>query len=68
MDRHSFDGWPSLLTTEQLVRLLQLPSVSTLYEWNKKGTGPRAYRVGRYLRYRKDEVLKWLDGRDGSLD
>jgi excisionase family DNA binding protein len=62
-----FDDLPPILTTEQLAKLLQLPSVSTVYEWNKKLTGPRSYRVGRHLRYRKDEVLKWLDGRDGSL-
>jgi excisionase family DNA binding protein len=64
MSTHSFDEWPPILTTQQLAKLLQLPSVSTIYEWNKKGTGPRAYRVGRYLRYRKDEVLRWLESRD----
>jgi hypothetical protein len=48
--------------------MLQLPSVLTVYEWNKKGTGPPYYRVDRRLLYRKSEVLKWLEGRDASLD
>jgi hypothetical protein len=40
----------------------------TVYEWNKKGTGPPYHRVDRQLLYRKSEVLKWLEGRDASLD
>jgi predicted DNA-binding transcriptional regulator AlpA len=48
--------------------MLQLPSVLTVYQWNKKRTGPPYYRVDRQLLYRKSEVLKWLEERDASLD
>lgn len=56
---------PQFLTVDQLVQLLQLPSKETVYYWNKMGTGPSYYRVGRWIRYNRDDVLKWLDGRDG---
>jgi len=38
-------------------------STKTVYRWNTTGTGPPRYRVGRYARYRRDEVDAWLDGR-----
>ena len=40
-----------LLSTEEVARILVVP-VNTLYCWRYKGTGPRAYRVGKHLRYR----------------
>jgi predicted DNA-binding transcriptional regulator AlpA len=56
-----FDEWPQLLTVDQLVKLLQLPSKETIYYWNKYGKGPSNHRVGRYIRYKKTDVLKWLE-------
>ena len=67
MGTQTFDEWPDFLTTQDLAKI-QLPSVMTVYEWNKKGTGPPYYRVDRRLIYRKSEVLKWLERRDASLD
>ena len=37
-------------------------SLSTVYQWRCSGYGPRARRVGRYLRYDPDEVRAWFDG------
>jgi predicted DNA-binding transcriptional regulator AlpA len=68
MGTQTFDEWPDFLTTQDLANMLQLPSVMTVYEWNKKRTGPPYYRVDRRLLYRKSEVLKWLERRDASLD
>jgi hypothetical protein len=68
MSTQTFDEWPAFLTSQDLANMLQLPSVLTVYEWNKKGAGPPYYRVDRQLLYRKSEVLKWLEGRDASLD
>lgn len=34
--------------------------VGTLYQWRCRGQGPRAYRVGRHLRYDPFEVRMWL--------
>ena len=35
--------------------------VGTLYQWRYLGKGPRAARVGRWLRYRPADVRRWLD-------
>jgi len=36
-------------------------SVKTLYGWRAQTTGPVSYRVGRYVRYRQNEVRAWVD-------
>lgn len=54
-----------LLSTEEVARLLVVP-VTTLYTWRYKGTGPKAYRVGKHLRYRLADVIEWLDGNGES--
>jgi DNA-binding transcriptional MerR regulator len=40
-------------------RFLGIP-VNTLYQWRHHGIGPRAYRVGRHLRYDPAELRRWL--------
>ncbi len=49
-----------LLSTEDVARILVVP-VTTLYTWRYKGTGPKAYRVGKHLRYRLSDVVEWLE-------
>jgi predicted DNA-binding transcriptional regulator AlpA len=39
--------------------------VSTIYHWRGRGEGPPALKVGKRLRFRADDVLKWLDDREG---
>ncbi|MET7761915.1 helix-turn-helix domain-containing protein [Streptomyces sp. NPDC005393] len=51
------------LTPEDLVTLLRLPSVETVYQWRRKGIGPRGFRVGRYIRFDPEDVRVWV----GSL-
>lgn len=34
--------------------------VGTLYQWRHLGTGPKAYRLGKHLRYRQADVESWL--------
>lgn len=34
--------------------------VATLHQWRYLGTGPTAYRVGRWLRYDPAEVYAWV--------
>jgi excisionase family DNA binding protein len=48
-----------LMTIEEVADFLQVP-VATLYRWRHQGTGPRAYRVGRHLRYEPKGVRQWL--------
>lgn len=54
-----------LLTVRDLAALMQVP-VATIYEWRKKGTGPRAYTVGKYIRFRPSDVERWLEQRDAA--
>jgi hypothetical protein len=37
--------------------------VKTIYRWRRQGEGPKAMRVGRYLRFDLDEVWAWLEER-----
>jgi excisionase family DNA binding protein len=39
--------------------MLGIP-VDTLYGWRHRGLGPRGYRVGRHVRYRRSSVEAWL--------
>ncbi|MER5823029.1 helix-turn-helix domain-containing protein [Streptomyces mirabilis] len=49
------------LTPEDLVTMLRLPSVETVYQWRRKGIGPRGFRVGRYLRFDPGDVRAWVE-------
>ncbi|MFJ8186483.1 helix-turn-helix transcriptional regulator [Streptomyces sp. NPDC096105] len=51
------------LTPEDLVRLFELPSVETVYQWRRKRMGPRGFRVGRHLRYDPAEAQAWVRSR-----
>ena len=35
----------------------------TLYHWRRTGYGPQGTRVGRYVRYRPEEVRAWFESR-----
>ncbi|MFF3661684.1 helix-turn-helix transcriptional regulator [Streptomyces olivochromogenes] len=49
------------LAPGDLVTLLRLPSVETVYQWRRKGIGPRGFRVGRYLRFDPEDVRAWVE-------
>jgi predicted DNA-binding transcriptional regulator AlpA len=49
------------LTPEDLVEIFDLPSVETVYQWRRKRTGPRGFRVGRHLRFDPTDVRAWVD-------
>ena len=48
-----------LLSVEEVAEFLGVP-INTLYQWRHKGTGPTAFRVGRFLRYDAADVREWL--------
>ncbi|MBK3634395.1 helix-turn-helix domain-containing protein [Streptomyces sp. MBT97] len=55
------------LTPEDLVEMFELPSVETVYQWRRKRTGPRGFRVGRHLRFDPADVRAWVDSqREGA--
>lgn len=48
-----------LLTLQEVADYLSVPP-ATLYAWRHKGTGPKGLRVGRHVRYRKNDLEAWL--------
>ena len=53
-----------LLKIADVAELLNVP-VATVYRWRHERTGPRAYKIGKHLRYRLEDVLDWLDSQRG---
>lgn len=49
------------LLTERGAAALLAISVRTLQAWRSKGTGPAYVRVGRVIRYRRGDLLKWIE-------
>ncbi|MEN3267103.1 helix-turn-helix domain-containing protein [Pseudonocardia sp.] len=45
---------------EEVSAYLGVP-VRTLYQWRTKNYGPHGMRVGRHLRYKASDVVRWLD-------
>jgi DNA-binding transcriptional MerR regulator len=50
---------------QDVSNFLQVP-VQTLYSWRSAGGGPPAHRVGKYLRYRPEDVLAWVENLDSG--
>jgi excisionase family DNA binding protein len=48
----------SLLTTEQLTEWLNIPKTS-VYTWTRTSQIPH-FKVGRHLRFRREDVQEWL--------
>lgn len=60
-DRHRELGTlPELSTRAELSAFTGI-AVSTLARWTTEGTGPRVTKLGGHVRYRKADVLTWLD-------
>lgn len=47
------------LTAEDLSGELDIPK-QTIYRWRVEGKGPRAHKIGRHLRFSRDDVNDWL--------
>lgn len=47
-------------TAQELADYLRVP-VQTVYVWRTKGEGPRASRVGKYIRFDPADVSHWLE-------
>lgn len=49
-----------LWTIEDVAEYLGIP-VNTLYYWRTKKKGPMAKRMGKYIRYRPEDVRAWVN-------
>ncbi len=50
---------PELLTVEDLAALCKVET-QTVHTWRKFGTAPKAFFLGRSLRFTRDDVHTWL--------
>lgn len=51
-----------MLTKADLAEVCRV-SERTVETWRATGSGPRAVRVGKHLRWRISDVREWLDSR-----
>lgn len=54
-----------LLTLEEVATILKLPP-ATLRKWRAEGLPPQAFRVGRWLRYRRSVVDAFLAAQEAK--
>jgi excisionase family DNA binding protein len=47
------------LSIQQLAKELGVP-LRTVYGWRSKGEGPKGATFGRHVRFRRDDVEKWI--------
>lgn len=56
-----------LMTIAELAAYLQIPE-QTVYRWRKRGTGPKGFRVGRPVQFRRDDVDAWFETLGDRVD
>lgn len=56
----SADDWNRLLPPLEVGEWLGVPT-KTLAAWRHTGRGPRSLRVGRHVRYRREDVLAFIE-------
>ena len=49
-----------LMTIKEVATLVRVPE-ATLRYWRHLGTGPHSFRVGRSVRYWRNDVVHWLE-------
>jgi excisionase family DNA binding protein len=54
------DHQPELLTITEAAGLLRAP-VATLRYWRHRNIGPRSFRLGRRVLYRRDDLHAWIN-------
>lgn len=47
------------LSPEQIAEEFGVP-LATVYKWRSQRTGPPGFRVGRHVRYRRQDVDRWV--------
>ncbi|MEV5005488.1 helix-turn-helix domain-containing protein [Streptomyces sp. NPDC056159] len=50
------------LTPDDIAEMFEVP-LETVYQWRKKRTGPRGFRIGKHLRYDPADVRAYVDQR-----
>ena len=55
----TFDSERRLWTVEDVAAFLGVP-VKTIYDWRTRDYGPKGLRVGKYVRFRPEDVDAWV--------
>jgi hypothetical protein len=58
---------PELWTTSEVASVTRAP-VSTVRYWRHIGSGPRSFRLGKRVVYRRTDVESWLAEREADAD
>ena len=58
-EENTMDKPDDLLTTAEVALITRAP-VSTVRYWRHLGAGPKSFRLGRRVLYRRAEVTRWL--------
>lgn len=56
-----------LLTIDEVAQIFKVP-IGTIRKWRSAREGPRALRVGKYLRFRRSAVEQYISQREKSED
>lgn len=56
-----------ILTTADVSAITKVP-IKTLASWRHALTGPRSFRLGNLIRYRRDDVDAWLAAQYAATD
>jgi DNA-binding transcriptional MerR regulator len=57
---------PKLLTIAEAADLVRAP-VATLRYWRHRDIGPRSFRLGRRVLYRREDLSAWIDANAGRI-
>ncbi|MEU8820619.1 helix-turn-helix domain-containing protein [Actinoplanes sp. NPDC048796] len=50
---------------EEVAGILKVP-VGTMRKWRNEGSGPPGFRVGKYVRYRRTAVDRYISERESQ--
>ncbi|TQM65344.1 helix-turn-helix domain-containing protein [Klugiella xanthotipulae] len=53
---------PTFFTQAEVAELLRVP-VRTVEDWRQTRVGPPYVKLGRHVRYDRDELFTWIKGR-----
>lgn len=58
-----------ILTLDEVAQILKIP-ISTLRKWRTNAQGPKGFRAGKYVRYRRSAVEQFIaeqEGKEGAF-
>ncbi|UVS78368.1 AlpA family transcriptional regulator [Actinokineospora sp. UTMC 2448] len=51
---------------KELAEFLGVP-LQTIYQWRSKRYGPPGRRIGKYVKFRPEDVYAWVDSQPGAV-